>query len=97
MPRETSLTSRREPSNRIVPTQFTFHTEIRAHEREKFDEDRRKREQELEAELEEQRRLLALEEEKEIRELRKRAVPKANAVPSWYAHAPKKLEKTKAA
>lgn len=91
------MASRRRHVAPVIPIGFTFRTETRAQEREKFDEQRRKREKELEAQMEELRRMRELEEEKEIRELRKRAVPKANEVPEWYAHAPKKAEKTKAA
>ena len=50
----------------------------------------RAREAELERQREEQRQLAALQEEEEVRELRRRAVPKANEVPEWYAHAPKR-------
>ena len=81
----------------VVPTQaqgFHFSTETRAHEREKYDEARRAREEEAERLLDEKRRLEALREEEEIRELRRRAVPKANQVPEWYQHAPKRSHKS---
>ena len=47
---------------------------------------------ELERQAEERRRQRELEEEAEVRELRRRAVPKANEVPEWYAFAPKKAK-----
>ena len=58
-------------------------------------EARRAREREAEREREERRRLEAIEEEKEIRELRRRAVPKANEMPEWYAQAPKRSHDAK--
>ncbi|KAI0756412.1 hypothetical protein C8Q80DRAFT_28046 [Daedaleopsis nitida] len=75
-----------------VPVEFGLTTESRAQERERFEEARRAREQELERLAEERRRERELEEEAEIRELRRRAVPKANEVPEWYAFAPKKAK-----
>ncbi|KAI0368909.1 hypothetical protein BV20DRAFT_431524 [Pilatotrama ljubarskyi] len=74
----------------VVPLPIELSTEARAREREKFEEARRAREAELERQREERRRQQELEEEREIKELRKRAVPKANEVPEWYAFAPKK-------
>ncbi|KAI0354659.1 hypothetical protein OH77DRAFT_1425745 [Trametes cingulata] len=74
----------------VVPMPIELSTEARAREREKFEEARRAREAELERQREERRRQQELEEEREIKELRKRAVPKANEVPEWYAFAPKK-------
>ena len=50
------------------------------------------REREAERAADEARRQRELEEEAEIRELRRRAVPKANEVPEWYAFAPKKAK-----
>lgn len=81
---------RRQGVHPTVPMPLPLHTEARAHEREKFDGARRGREAELERQREEQRRLQALREEEEVRELRRRAVPKANEIPEWYAHAPKR-------
>ena len=67
-----------------------LHTEIRAKEREKFDEMMRMKEEDMEREKEERRRQREAEEEREIKELRKRAIPKANEVPEWYADMPKR-------
>ncbi|TFK56824.1 hypothetical protein OE88DRAFT_60105 [Heliocybe sulcata] len=87
---QATLAARRERPTRLVPVPFEFSTTIRAREREKFEEGRRAREQELQRQMEERRRVKEMEEEKEIQELRRRAVPKANPVPDWYADAPKK-------
>lgn len=87
------MAARREHIAPTIPVDFEFSTNIRAQEREKFEEGRRAREQEVERLAEEQRRLQELEEEKEIKEMRKRAVPKANEIPEWYAHAPKRSHK----
>ncbi|KAK7027080.1 hypothetical protein R3P38DRAFT_2777182 [Favolaschia claudopus] len=56
-------------------------------ERELFDEKVREKERELEVARELQRREREEEQAKEIREMRRRAVPK---VPDWYKEAPKK-------
>lgn len=74
----------------IVPVPIEFHTDLRAEERQKYEAARREREEEAERQAEERRRLQALEEEQEVRELRKRAIPKANPIPDWYADAPKR-------
>lgn len=79
----------------ILPVPIEFHTDLRAEERQKFEAARRAREEEAERQAEERRRLQALEEEEEIRELRKRAIPKANPVPEWYANAPKRNNESK--
>lgn len=74
----------------VVPQPFQLVTEQRIKERRKFDEMVKEKERER-AQLEEQkRREKEEEEEREIRELRKRAIPKANVVPEWYKDAPKK-------
>ena len=44
----------------------------------------------LEALREEERRVREAAEEAEVRELRRRAVPRANEVPAWYADMPKR-------
>ena len=74
----------------IVPGEFRFSTEQRARDRERFDEGVRAKQKEKEQQLEEDRAAKAVEEERETREMRKRAVPKANAVPEWYATMPKR-------
>ncbi|GLB43754.1 putative targeting protein for Xklp2 (TPX2) [Lyophyllum shimeji] len=58
-------------------------------EREKFDEHVREKERELEREREQKRREREELEEREIRELRKKAVPRAHEVPEWYKDAPR--------
>ena len=92
---ELALAARRPHAAPTVPVERAFSTEQRAHERERFEEARRAREREAEREREERRRLEAIEEEKEIRELRRRAVPKANEMPEWYAQAPKRSHDAK--
>jgi len=74
----------------IVPEAFTFSTEQRAKDREKFDEAVRVKQEEKERRLEEDRAARAVEEGREVREMRKRAVPKANIVPGWYATMPRR-------
>ncbi|KAI5118581.1 hypothetical protein M0805_004197 [Coniferiporia weirii] len=81
---------RRELVAPTVPVSPHFLTDIRLAEREKFEEARRLREREIEQLMEEKRRTREEEEEREWREARKRTVPRANAVPEWYADAPKR-------
>ncbi|KAI5889411.1 uncharacterized protein SCHCODRAFT_02634447 [Schizophyllum commune H4-8] len=72
------------------PKPFTFHTDMRLREREAFDakvKERLKREEEEEAE---RRRQAEEEAEREVKQLRKRMVPRAHEVPEWYRSAPKK-------
>ena len=83
---------RRAEVHPTVPVAFGLATETRAAERERFEEARRAREREAERLAEERRLEREREEEAEIRELRRRAVPKANEVPEWYALAPKKAK-----
>jgi hypothetical protein len=75
----------------IVPAApIVLCTELRAREREKFDEMVRIKEEEIERAKEERRRQRDAEEEREMKELRKRAIPKANEIPEWYADMPKR-------
>ncbi|KAL1718855.1 hypothetical protein EV715DRAFT_290763 [Schizophyllum commune] len=72
------------------PKPFTFHTDMRLREREAFDakvKERLKREEEEEAE---RKRQAEEEAEREVKQLRKRMVPRAHEVPEWYRSAPKK-------
>ncbi|KAG1742611.1 uncharacterized protein EDB91DRAFT_287127 [Suillus paluster] len=88
---QASLACRKEHLVAIVPgPPIMLSTEIRAREREKFDQMMRMKEEEIERAKEERRRQRDAEEEREIKELRKRAIPKANEVPEWYADMPKK-------
>jgi hypothetical protein len=59
-------------------------------ERRQFDEMIKEKEKEREQLEEQKQRERAEEEEREIRELRKRAIPKANVVPEWYKDVPKR-------
>jgi hypothetical protein len=81
---------RKEQRVPVIPVGFSFSTESRAKERERFDEQVRAKQQEHERQLEEQRRQKELEEERAVKELRKRAIPRANEVPEWYARMPKR-------
>ena len=74
----------------IVPGEFRFSTEQRARDRERFEEGVRVKQKEREDQLEHDRAARAVAEEREIKEMRRRAVPKANAVPGWYATMPKR-------
>jgi len=74
----------------IIPEGFRFSTEQRAKERERFDEAVRVKQKEKERQTEEERAAKAVEEERGIKEMRKRAVPKANSIPEWYATMPRR-------
>ncbi|KAG2144715.1 uncharacterized protein EDB93DRAFT_1104921 [Suillus bovinus] len=88
---QTSLGWRKEHVVPIVPAPpIILNTEIRAREREKFDRMVRIKEEEIQRAKEERRRQRDAEEEREIKELRKRAIPRANEIPEWYADMPKK-------
>lgn len=88
---QASLAWRKEHVVPIVPAApIVLCTELRAREREKFDEMVRIKEEEIERAKEERRRQRDAEEEREMKELRKRAIPKANEIPEWYADMPKR-------
>lgn len=74
----------------IIPEGFRFTTEQRARDREKFDDAVRAKQEEKEQQEEEERAAKAVEEEREIKKMRMRTVPKANGVPEWYAGMPKR-------
>ena len=80
--------SKRKPL--IIPEEFRFSTEKRAKERGAFDEGVRMKQEKKKRELDEERAAKAVEEEREVKKMRKMAVPKANAVPEWYAGMPKR-------
>jgi hypothetical protein len=67
-----------------------LNTEFRAKERQKFDELMRRKVEEMERAKEEKKKEREAEEERELKELRKKAIPKANEVPEWYADAPRR-------
>jgi hypothetical protein len=87
---QATLAGRKHVVPIVPPPPVMLNTEIRAREREKFDEMVRIKEEDIERAKEECRRQQEAEEEKEIRELRRRAVPKANEIPDWYADMPKR-------
>ena len=74
----------------MIPEGFKFSTEQRARDRGKFDEAVRVKQKQKERQVEEERAARAVEEERGIKEMRKRAVPKANIVPEWYETMPKR-------
>ncbi|KAF5345100.1 hypothetical protein D9757_014900 [Collybiopsis confluens] len=74
----------------VLPLPVELHTDARARERIKFNERIQEKEAEVEHALKERQRQRAEEEEKEIKEHRKKAVPKAHAVPEWYKDAPRR-------
>ncbi|EGO18916.1 hypothetical protein SERLADRAFT_402995 [Serpula lacrymans var. lacrymans S7.9] len=88
---EASLACRKEQIVPILPAgQIEFSTEQRAKERERFDEMMKRKEEEMERLREERRKQQEIELEREIKELRKKAVPKAHEVPEWYGDMPKR-------
>ncbi|KAJ7624581.1 hypothetical protein FB45DRAFT_84701 [Roridomyces roridus] len=74
----------------VTPTPFSFSTDMRVKERHAFDAQVKVREEEKERERERERREREATEEDEVREMRRRAVPKAHEVPEWYKEAPKR-------
>ncbi|KAF9011426.1 hypothetical protein BDQ17DRAFT_1346205, partial [Cyathus striatus] len=91
---DTGLAQRKENVRPTVPVPIEFATEHRAKERRKFEEHVREVEREKEVEREARRRERELEDEREIRELRRKAIPKAHEVPEWYKDAPKRKERS---
>ena len=85
-----SSMSRSKRAPLIVPEGFKFSTEERAKERGRFDEAVRVKQKEKERRSEEERAAKAVEEERGIKEMRRRAVPKANTIPGWYATMPRR-------
>ncbi|KAJ7633569.1 hypothetical protein DFH06DRAFT_688927 [Mycena polygramma] len=79
--------SQRAPT---VPVPIAFCTDMRVREREVFDERVREKEREAEEAREARRRQQEEEEAREVKEMRKRAIPKAHEVPGWYREAPKR-------
>ncbi|KAG5644974.1 hypothetical protein DXG03_007346 [Asterophora parasitica] len=90
---DAEVAQRKENIVPVVPLPLELNTDGRAREREKFDEQVREKERELERAMEERRREREENEEREIRELRKKAIPKAHEVPEWYKEAPKKKKR----
>lgn len=86
------LTSIKEQIAPVVPLPIEMHTDARARERSKFNERIREKEAEMERALEERKRQQMEAEDRETRELRKKTVLKAHAVPDWYKDAPRRNE-----
>ncbi|KAF6761327.1 hypothetical protein DFP72DRAFT_1062329 [Ephemerocybe angulata] len=93
---EADLTRRKEKllrqskANAVIPVSPRFETKNRLKERHKFDDMVKEKELRLQEEREAQRRVQAEEEERLVRELRRKAIPKAHEVPEWYKDAPKR-------
>jgi Targeting protein for Xklp2 (TPX2) domain len=92
---EAELALRKENIHPIVPVPPKFETDARMKERHKFEEQVREKELQRHLELEQKRKERQEREEEEIRELRKKAIPKAHEVPEWYRDAPKKVKSGK--
>lgn len=90
---ESSRAQRKENIAPTLPVSFDLHTDMRAREREKFNESVKEKEREMELEREAKRREREEQEEQEVRELRRRAIPRANVVPEWYKDAPRRKGK----
>jgi hypothetical protein len=87
---EAKLATRRVKPNPVLPLPLQLSTEERMRERRKFDEMMKEKEKENQRAMEERRRQREQEEEREVREMRKRAVPRAHDVPEWYTTAPRR-------
>ncbi|KAF9458035.1 hypothetical protein BDZ94DRAFT_1336099 [Collybia nuda] len=87
---DAELAQRKENIQPVIPRAIELSTDTRAREREKFDMRVREKEREMERVREERRREREEEEEREVREMRRRAVPRAHEVPDWYREAPKR-------
>ena len=90
---DASLVQRKENIRPTVPLAMQWETDLRMQERRKFDEKVKEREREREREEEERKKLREMEEEGEVRELRKRLIVKAHDVPEWYSKMPKSKRK----
>ncbi|KAH6911076.1 hypothetical protein BKA70DRAFT_1269394 [Coprinopsis sp. MPI-PUGE-AT-0042] len=86
---EAELALRKENIQPIVPVPPRFETDARMKERHKFEEQIREKELQRHLELEQKRKERQQQEEEEIRELRKKAIPKAHEVPEWYRRSKK--------
>ncbi|KAM6498900.1 hypothetical protein JOM56_006848 [Amanita muscaria] len=94
---ESSLARRKENIAPIIPLSFDLHTDARAKEREKFEAVVKEKEVEMDRQREAKRKEREEQEERELRELRRKAIPKANAVPEWYKDAPRRKRRTEQA
>lgn len=81
---------RKEVIAPTVPHSPKFVLDMRLAEREKFEERRKEKEMEILRQEEERKKAMEEEEERAWREARKMTVPRANAVPEWYASVQRK-------
>ena len=86
---DASLAQRKENIRPVVPLSIQLETDIRMQERKRFDQRIKEKLKEKEEEEEKNRRLRQGEEERELKELRKKLVIKAHEVPEWYKAIPK--------
>lgn len=90
---EAELALRKENIHPVLPLPIQFTTDSRMKEREKFDQRVKEKEREMERAMEQRRKEREENEEREVRELRKKAIPRAHEVPDWYREAPKRKTK----
>lgn len=90
---DAELILRKENIRPTIPLPMRLETDERVKERQKFDEMIKEKQREQERLIEVRRKEQLEHEEREIRELRKKAIPKAHEVPEWYKEAPKKKDK----
>lgn len=86
----TSQAHRKENVHPVIAQPFHWATDERIKQRKEFDDMVKEKEREREQIEEQKRKEREEEKEREIRELRKRLIPKAHVVPDWYKDAPKK-------
>lgn len=91
---EAVIAHRKENIHPTVPLPLELHTHERAKEREKFDQILKEKGRELEREMEKRKKEEEENEAREVRELRKKAVPRAHDVPDWYKEVPKRKSKS---
>jgi hypothetical protein len=91
---DAELALRKENIRPTIPLPIRWETDERVKERQKFDEMMKEKEREQERLMEVRRKEQEEQEEREVKELRKKAIPKAHEVPEWYKEAPKRKDKT---
>lgn len=84
---QTALRRSRAPT---VPHAPALSTDVRARERAAFDAEVRERERAREEERMREKAEREAAEAEELKEMRRRAVPRAHEVPEWYAEAPRR-------
>lgn len=85
-----SQAHRKENVHPVTAQPFHWATDQRIKQRREFDDMVREKVRQREVLEEQKRKELEEEEERGIRELRKRLIPKANVVPEWYKGVPRR-------